>query len=263
MGEDADFLTSLARGLAVLEAFDADHPAMSLADVARVTSLDRSAVRRLLHTLVERGYVRTDGQSFALHPSVLRIGTAYLSSLALPEVAVPHLRRIADQVQESASVAVLEGDEIVYVAHVPTRRLMSMSLTVGSRLPAYATSMGRVLLAHKDDEWLDAYFGAAVLTPLTRRTETDPARLRAEFAAIRKRGWAVADEELEAGLRSIAAPIEDAAGEVVAAVNVSSHAGRLSVQELVAVAREPLCAAARAISVETADAGRGARSVSR
>src|SRR5579875_457972 len=138
-----EFVQSLDRGLAVIRAFDAQHPELTLSDVARATGLTRAAARRFLHTLVELGYVRSDGRLFALRPKILELGYAYLSSLSLPEIALPHLEQLVERVHESSSVSVLDGDEVVYVARVPTKRIMAVSISVGTRFPAYATSMGR------------------------------------------------------------------------------------------------------------------------
>jgi IclR family pca regulon transcriptional regulator len=219
-----DFVQSLERGLAVIRAFDADHPELTLSDVARATGLTRATARRFLHTLVELGYVRNNGRLFGLRPRILELGHAYLSSLGLSEVATPHLQALVATVHESSSVSVLDGDEVVYVARVPTRRIMTVVISVGTRFPAYATSMGRVLLVGQSDEWLDGYLASAQLAPLTRQTITEPARLRAELLRVREQGWALVDEELEEGLRSIATAIHDSRGKVIAAINVSAPA---------------------------------------
>ncbi len=225
-GRSPGFVQSLERGLAVIRAFDADHPELSLSDVARATGLTRAAAGRFLRTLVDLGYMRTDGRLFSLRPRILDLGYAYLSGLGLPEVAQPHLERLVAAVRESSSVSVLDGDEIVYVARVPTKRIMTVAITVGTRFPAYATSMGRVQLAARPDEWLASYLASAKLEPLTPHTITDPARLHDELMVIRKQGWALVDQELEVGLRSVAVPLHDASRRVVAAVNVSAHASR-------------------------------------
>jgi IclR family pca regulon transcriptional regulator len=224
--DGAEFVQSLARGLAVIRAFDAEHAELTLSDVAAATGLTRAAARRFLHTLVELGYVRSNGRLFALRPRILELGYAYLSSLGLPEVATPHLEALVATVHESSSVSVLDGDEIVYVARVPTRRIMTVVISVGTRFPAYATSMGRVLLAGQGNDWLDGYLASVKLIPLTRRTITDPAHLRAELLRIRQQGWALVDQELEDGLRSLAAPIHDPRGKVIAAINVSAPTRR-------------------------------------
>lgn len=222
----SDYVQSLERGLSVIRAFNAEHPELTLSEVARATALTRAAARRFLHTLVELGYVSKNGRTFALRPRILELGYAYLSSLGLSEVATPHLETLVSTVHESSSVSVLDGDEVVYVARVPTRRIMTVVIGVGTRFPAYATSMGRALLAGQSDEWLEGYLATVKLAPLTRWTITDPARLRAEVLRVRAQGWAMVDEELEEGLRAIAAPIHDPRGKVIAAVNVSAPTRR-------------------------------------
>ena len=243
----SDFVQSLERGLAVIRAFGADDPELTLSDVARRTDLTRAAARRFLHTLVDLGYVRTDGKYFALTPRVLALGYAYLSSLSLPEIAEPHLERLAATVRESSSVSVLDGDDIVYVGRVPTSRIMRVSINVGTRFPAYATSMGRVLLSALPDDELDAYLQRADVAPLTARALRGADALRAELLAIRGQGWALVDQELEEGLRSIAAPVRDGGGRVVAAVNVSAHASRASRETVRRELLPPLLDTARRI----------------
>jgi IclR family pca regulon transcriptional regulator len=220
------FVQSLERGLAVIRAFDGDHRQLTLSDVARRAELPRAAARRFLHTLVELGYVRTEGRLFSLRPRVLDLGYAYLSSTPLPEVAQPHLEDLGSRVHESCSVSVLDGEDIVYVARVATRRLMTVAISVGTRFPAYATSMGRVLLAGLPPAERAAYLRTTRLEPLTRHTVTDPEQLAAVLDQVAEQGFALVDQELEEGLRSIAAPVRDGAGTVVAAVNVSASARR-------------------------------------
>jgi len=228
----AHHVQSLARGLSVIRAFDADRPRLTLSEVAERTGLTRAAARRFLLTLVDLGYVHTDGSRFALTPRVLELGYSYLSSLTLPELAEPHLERLSAQVRESSSVAVLDADHIVYVARVATSRIMAVTITVGTRLPAHATSMGRVLLADLDEDELLARLGHGPLTTYTDRTISDLNALREELATVRKKGYALVDQELETGLRSIAAPITDRHGHALAAVNVSAHASRTSLEQL-------------------------------
>lgn len=220
------FVQSLARGLAVITAFDAEHTSMTLSEVAARTGLSRASSRRLLHTLRELGYVRLDGASFALTPQVLRLGTAYLSGLGLPQLVQPHLERLTASVGESTSAAILDGPDIVYVARVATRRIMTVGITVGTRFPAYATSMGRVLLADLAEADLDAYLATTPLVALTERTLHDAKSLRAELARVREQGWAVVDQELEAGLCSVAAPVRDVSGSTLAAINISTSTHR-------------------------------------
>jgi IclR family pca regulon transcriptional regulator len=247
------FVQSLARGLSVITAFDADHPAMTLSEIAGRTGLSRATARRFLHTLVELGYVRFDGKQFALTPRVLRLGTAYLSGLGLPQLVQPHLEQLSARLGESTSAAVLDGDEIVYVARVATRRIMTVGITVGTRFPAYATSMGRVLLAGLPSAALDDYLARASFDPLTGRTLHDASSLRAELDRVRAQGWALVDQELEAGLRSVAAPLRDAEDRVVAAINVSTstHAH----PELPGEYVEAVVATAAATSDDLASAG--------
>ncbi len=232
VGREAHFVQSLERGLAVIRAFDADHPELTLSEVARICDLTRAAARRFLLTLADLGYVRTDGRMFSLTPRVLELGYAFLSSLSLPEVAEPHLERLVAQVRESSSVCVLDGDDVVYVARVPTSRIMTVAINVGTRFPAYATSMGRVLLAGLPDSELEAYLGRVTLSRLTARTIATPAALRTELRRVRAQGYAIVDQELEEGLRSVAAPIRDRAGAVIGAANVSVHASRNSVESI-------------------------------
>lgn len=231
-GREAHFVQSLERGLAVIRAFDARHPELTLSEVARICDLTRAAARRFLLTLADLGYVRTDGRMFSLTPRVLELGYAYLSSISLPEVAEPHLERLVAQVRESSSVCVLDGDDVVYVARVPTSRIMTVAINVGTRFPAHATSMGRVLLAHLADEQMDSYLSRAKLNRLTARTITTADGLRAELRRVRAQGYAIVDQELEEGLRSVAAPIRDRTGAVVAAANISVHASRNSVESI-------------------------------
>jgi IclR family pca regulon transcriptional regulator len=246
------FVQSLERGLAVIRAFGAERPTMTLSEVARRTGLSRASARRFLHTLVELGYMASDDREFRLLPSVLDLGYAYLSSLTLPEVATPHLRKLSRVVDESTSVAVLDGSDMVYIARVATRRIMSASIHVGTRFPAHATSMGRVLLAYAEPAVLEDCLERAPLRRLTSRTITDPASLRAELVRVREQGWALVDQELEYGLRSVAAPLRDASGTVVAAVNVSAPVRRGEVEEIVEHILPSLLRAAAAIQADVA-----------
>ncbi|MGK4187515.1 helix-turn-helix domain-containing protein [Kocuria koreensis] len=219
------YVQSLARGISVLRAFDADHASMSLSEVAQKTGLTRATARRFLHTLVELGYVHADGKVFRLSPTVLGIGYSYLSSLSLPDLAYPHLRELSGRVGESTSMSVLEGDDIIYVARVHARRIMHVAISVGTSFPAHATSMGRVLLAGLDEERLEAYLERQEPEELTGHTVTDIDELRARILRVRERGWEIVDQELEMGLRSVAAPVTDAKGRHIAAVNVSMRVG--------------------------------------
>jgi IclR family pca regulon transcriptional regulator len=225
-----DFVQSLERGLAVIRAFDGEHAELTLSEVAAATGVTRAAARRFLLTLAELGYVRTEGRYFSLTARVLELGYAYLSSLSLPEVAEPHLEALVAEVNESSSVSVLDGPDVVYVARVPTSRIMTVVISVGTRFPAYATSMGRVLLAGLPDETLESYLDSVRLDRLTARTVSSVAALRGELARVRAQGYALVNQELEDGLRAVAVPIRDRTGRVIAALNVSAHASRTSLE---------------------------------
>jgi IclR family pca regulon transcriptional regulator len=226
-----EFVQSLERGLKVIRCFDAEHPALTLSEVAGRTGLTRATARRLLLTLEELGYVAGDGRRFSLTPRVLDIGYAYISSLNIQQIAQPYLEALSEQVNESVSVTVLDEADIIYVARVPTTRIMTISLGLGSRLPAHCTSMGRVLLAELATDELHTVLPAR-LVPRTDRTITARRDLEAVLDQVRLQGWALVDEELELGVRSIAAPLRDSAGRAIAAMNVSTHAGRTTVDEL-------------------------------
>jgi IclR family pca regulon transcriptional regulator len=247
---DRDFVNSLERGLAVIRAFSADTPAMRLSGVARQTGLTRAAARRLLHTLQALGYVGHDGSLFRLKPKVLDLGYSYLSSVPMWAAAEPHVEALVGELQESSSITVLDGDELVYVVRVPTKRIMTVSLTTGSRLPAYPTSMGRVLLAELPPENLDAYLARVHLAPFTPRTVTDADRLRVILGQVRSDGWALVDQELEAGVRSVAVPLRGAGGRAVAALNASAHASRVNLTMLRDRFLPRVLAAAEAISAD-------------
>jgi IclR family transcriptional regulator, pca regulon regulatory protein len=221
------FVQSLARGLSVIRSFDVDHSSMTLSEVAKRSTLTRATARRVLLTLSQLGYIRSEGKTFSLTPLVLQLGYAYLSSLSLAQIAKPHLEDLSAKLSESTSVAILDRDEIVYVARVSTRRIMTVGITVGTRFPAHATSMGRVLLAGLPQTDLEAYIRSVTLSPLTPRTITSRRELSVELARVRATGWAIVDQELEVGLMSMAAPIRDGEGGVIAAVNVSLNAQTL------------------------------------
>ena len=246
---DGAFVQSLERGLLVIRALAAPQP-QALSEVARATGLSRAAARRFLLTLEDLGYVRQTRGRFTLTPRVLELGYAYLSSLTLPEVAQPHLERLVEQVHESSSVSVLDGDDVVYVARVPTRRIMSVTISVGTRFPAYATSMGRVLLSGAPDEQVDATLSRADLRKLTGHTITSTDVLREAIWQVRRQGYAIVDQELEVGLRSIAVPIRDPAGAVIAAFNLSSQASRTTVVDMKRRLLPPLRETAAAVECD-------------
>jgi len=247
---NSDFVQSLDRGLAVIRAFGPDRERLSLSEVARATGLTRAAARRFLLTLVKLGYVRNDGREFSLRPRVLELGYAYLSGLALPEVAAPHMEELVARLHESSSISVLDGHQIVYVVRVPTKRIMTVAISVGTRFPAYATSMGRVLLAQMADDELERYLAEATFERLTSRTVTSPARLRAIVRETARQGYAIVDQELEEGLRAVAAPIRGAADVGTAAINVSAHASRVSMGAMRAQILPALLETARQIEAD-------------
>jgi IclR family pca regulon transcriptional regulator len=258
---DTQFVQSLQRGLSVIRALSTPDP-QTLSDVARTAGLSRAAARRFLLTLERLGYVSQRHGRFALTPQVLELGYAFLSSLTLPEVAQPHLERLVEDVHESSSVSVLDGGDVVYVARVPTRRIMTVTINVGTRFPAHATSMGRVLLAGLDPEAREEALAAVRLEPITDATISERVELEAELDRVAEQGYAIVDQELEVGLRSVAVPIRDTTGAVSAAMNLSVHAGATSVAEmrrrLLPALRETAAAIERDLAAPCAGTG-GAR----
>jgi IclR family transcriptional regulator, pca regulon regulatory protein len=231
---DPNFMTSLARGIAVICAFTQQKRRLTISQLSQRTGIPRAAVRRCLYTLAQLGYVNaSDGKDFTLSPRILSLGHAYLSSTPLTAAAQPLLDRVSDILHESSSIALLEGDEILYVARSSTnRRIMSVDLGIGTRLPAYCTSMGRVLLAHLSPAAQDAYLARVKIVRYTPRTLPTPDKLRRELERTRRAGYAIVDQELEIGLRSIAVPVRDQGGTVVAAMNIGTHASRVSLEEM-------------------------------
>ncbi len=231
---DPNFMTSLARGLVVIQAFTQQTPQMTISQLSVKTGLSRAAVRRCLYTLTQLGFAGAeDGQRYALRPRMLSLSQTYTTSSTLSQSAQPILERMSQAYRESFSVATLDGDEIVYIArtHVPSR-VMAVDLHIGSRLPAYCTSMGRVLLAYLPADQLEAYLGRAVLTPHTTRTITTVEKLRLALRNVRRLGYAMVDQELEVGLRSLAVPVYAPNGRVVATVNLSGNAPRMPVFDM-------------------------------
>ncbi|KAA9163619.1 helix-turn-helix domain-containing protein [Amycolatopsis acidicola] len=226
-----DLIQSLERGFAVLLAFDAERPSPTLAELATATGLSRPAVRRILLTLQHLGYVHGDGGRWRLTPRVLSIGQHYSASHGMIEIAQPHLLELAEKTGESASLAALDGTEVVYIARVPVRRIMSINVSIGTRVPAHATSMGRVLLAWADESTVDTVLEAG-LQARTPETVTDPAEFRAALKTVRDQGFSIVAGELEEGLISAAAPVRDRSGTVVAALASSTSTGRSTVDEL-------------------------------
>lgn len=230
-----DFVQSLERGLAIIRVFSAERPALTVTEIAEATGLTRAAARRFLLTLVELGYVATDGRYYELTPRVLELGYAFLSGLSFPEVALPRVERLVAEVGEASEAAILDGHEIVYVVRVPGPALMTIAVNVGARMPAYATALGRVLLAGLPDDRVAELLDQVDPVALLPRTIVDRGELRAEIRRVREQGYALVDQELEEGLVAIAAPVHDRTGRVVAALNLSTHVGRKSAEELRAV----------------------------
>jgi len=229
---DKEFMATLAKGLAVLSAFGRQRPTMTLSEAAAAADLSRAAARRVLRTLAGLGYVVQDGRHFRLSPKILDLGFAYLSAQSWIERAQPLLKELSERLHESSAAAILEGTDIVYVARVPTRRLMASVLTVGSRLPAFHTALGRCLLGFLDDAEIWRRLRTVRIEAYTRATIIDPQALLERVRADRDQGFAIVDEELESGLRSIAVPVTGRDGEVLGAVDISTHAQRITRGEL-------------------------------
>jgi IclR family pca regulon transcriptional regulator len=226
------YVQSFARGLSVIRAFGAQHPQMTLTEVAAATGLTRAGARRILLTLEHLGYVGSDGRKFSLTPKILDLGYSYLSASPLWTLAQPVMEAIVKETGESCSISVLEGADVVYILRVSTHKIMRINLSVGSRLPAWATSMGRVLLGGLTPEALDAVLAASDIQPFTQYSVTDVARLKQIIADDRRRGYSFVTRELEDGLRSIAVPIVDRGGQVIAAMNISGLVSRNSKEQM-------------------------------
>ncbi len=230
---DPNFMTSLARGLIVIQAFSQASPQMTISQLAVKTGLSRAAVRRCLYTLTKLGFAGAeDGSRYSLRPRLLTLSQTYTASSSLSNAAQPILERMSATLRESFSVATLDGDDIVYIARTAGTRVMAVDLHIGSRLPAYCTSMGRVLLAYLPSEELEAYLARVVLTPHTTRTITTVEKLRIALRNVRRNGYAVVDQELEVGLRSLAVPVYSPSGRVAATVNLSGNAPRMPVYDM-------------------------------
>ena len=226
------YVQSFARGLEVIRSFSASAPRQTLSEVAAASGLTRSGARRILLTLQTLGYVESDGKHFALTPRILDLGFAYLSSMPIWNRAEPVMEALVQEVQESCSAAVLDANDIVYVMRVPTHKIMSISLGVGSRLPAYCTSMGRLLLGELGDDEVRARLQASTPQPLTKHTVTDIDTLLAKVAQARRQRWCLVNQELEEGLVSIAAPIVNRAGRTVASINISGQVNRTPARQM-------------------------------
>jgi IclR family pca regulon transcriptional regulator len=230
---ETDFISGFAKGLSVIEAFDAANARLSITDISRITGLERATARRCLLTLAELGYADYDGKFFTLSPRILRLGHSYLSSTPLPRLMQPFLDQLSEKTGESASASVLDGNEIVYIARASHKRVMSINLNPGSRLPAYCSSMGRVLLAAMAEDEARRILENSNRKANTPQTKTTLADLMQELQHVREQGYAVIDQELEIGLCSIAIPVRNMRGATVAAINVGAQAARVSIDEMI------------------------------
>jgi len=228
-----DFVGSLARGLSVLRAFNADFPEMTLTEVAGRTKLTRAGARRFLLTLVELGYVRKNHRLFRLTPKVLELGYAFMASMPISERSQPYLKQVTEQTGESSSLAVLDNADVVYMARSSARRILMPGIQVGTRLPASYTSLGRALLAFKEEQDREQFLSTVVLEPRTRFSVTSKSALRKELVKIREQGYALVDQEFEEGLRALAVPVRDPSNHVVAAINISTNAATVSIETMV------------------------------
>jgi IclR family transcriptional regulator, pca regulon regulatory protein len=232
-GAGPDFIEALARGLEVIAAFQPGRPAMSLTEVATATGLARPTARRILLTLAQLGYVRAAGGSFSLTPRVLELGVAYVASMGLWDVARPHMERLVARTCESCSIAQLDGSDIVYVARVAVPKIVALVVQIGTRFPALPTSLGKVQLAALSPEDLDKTLAEPTRSGLVARWQPDRAERDAVLREVRAQGWALTDEQLAPGIRSVAAPLRDGSGRVIAGLNVNCHAAETSVERLV------------------------------
>jgi IclR family transcriptional regulator, pca regulon regulatory protein len=248
---DPNFMTSLARGLDVIRGFSREKRYMSIAQLSHKTGIPRASVRRCLYTLRELGYVEcADGRHYSLRPKLLGLGHAFLSSTPLVVTAQSFLDRVSDAVGESCSLATMDGEDILYLARSVTSRIISVTLNVGSRLPAHCTSIGHVLLAGLPPRQLEEFLAGAELRAFTERTITSRPRLREQLEQVRAQDYAIADQLMELGVRSIAVPVRSAAGGVVAGMNVIVQAGRVSLRDMKALYLPPLQAAARELGAQ-------------
>ncbi|CAB4818006.1 MAG: helix-turn-helix domain-containing protein [Actinobacteria bacterium] len=227
-----DFVQSMERGLSVMKVFSAENHKLTLTEVAELTGYTRATARRFLLTLEELNYIGSTGRFFFLRPKVLELGYAYLTAYSLVSIAQNHLEILAEDLRESCSASVLEGESVIYICRASTNRIMTVNLSVGHSLPAYATSMGRILLAALSEKEIDEYLAKYIRKKLTSKTVIDAAELKQILKDVRKRGWAINNQELEEGVQSIAVAIRDKSGKIVSAANISAHATRVSIEDL-------------------------------
>jgi len=250
--QDKEFMATLAKGLAVLSAFDKQRPVMTLSQAAQATGFSRATARRILRTLAELGYVAQNGREFSLSSGILKLGFAYLATQNWIEQATPLMRQLSEQFHESCSAAILEGTEIVYVARFPARRIMSVTLAVGTRLPAFHTSLGRIQLGFLDDAEFWCRLKSLRVEAYTPSTITDVQALYERVREDHAQGFSIVDEELERGLRSIAVPVVDRSGQAISGLNISTHSTRTTRNEMRERFLPQLRAAAAQISASVA-----------
>lgn len=230
---DPNYMASLARGLEVIQAFTPQRPVLSISQISQKTGIPRAAVRRCLYTLGKLGFVfAEDGKNFQLRPRILALGHAWLASTPLARSAQPVLKHLSQMLNESCSIATLDGDDILYIARASSSRIMTIDLDIGSRLPAWATSMGRVLLSYQPEEKLNEMLGRVTMIRYTPQTVESVSQLRSELKRVHQQGYALNDQELEMGLRSLAVPLFTPQGQVDAALNVGVHAGQMSAKDM-------------------------------
>jgi IclR family pca regulon transcriptional regulator len=245
-----EFVRSVERAFSIVRAFGRESPSLTLSQVAQRTGLTRASARRFLMTLESLGYIGSEDRQFFLRPRILDLGFAYLSSVPVFDIVETHMEAVVQQVQESSSASVLDGTDVIYILRVPTKRIMSVQIEVGTRLPAYATSMGRVLLSALAPEQLENYLREVKMEQLTPMTVTNHQGLRLALAQVREQGWCLLDQELEVGVRSVAVPLHDPAGQVFAAMNISTNATRVPAERLLGEYLPLLRKAAEAIDEE-------------
>ncbi len=251
-GTGPDFIEALARGLDVIRAFEPRQPVMTLSAVAAATGLARPTARRMLLTLQELGYVRSAGAGFELTPRVLELGMSYVLSRSRWDIARPHLEALVASTHESSSIAQLDGSDIVYVARVAVPKIITLAVTIGTRFPAMQTSLGKVLLAAMPPELAELRLAEPSRSGIAARWQPGPAERAAELRTVRARGWSLTDEQLALGIRSVAAPLRDGAGQVIAAMNVTVHAAETPVERLTGEYLPQLLQTASAISADWA-----------
>ena len=248
--KDSEYLSTLARGISVLRSFTKEHPEMTLSEVAVATELSPAVARRCLNTLVDLGYVGKKGKLFLLTPEVMGFASAFIESMNLEEIVRPYLQRVRDKTGDSTSLAVLSEFDILYLVHISTARMIRLAAGVGTRFPAYPTSLGRVLLAHQEPARVDEYFAEVEMQKLTTKTITSKAELRKILVQIRKVGYAALQDELDYGIVSVAVPVFGPDGEILAAINCSTATTRVTKDTMVKTRLPELKQAAKKIEVE-------------